>query len=235
MHTYVKGQFQPLLPPKPKPKKLAGALSLIFLVAGFFLLFSAVWPVVGWYFLVMPAVNIRIISPLASTFGPLVRATDGDSYEPGTWFLGATTFGTQTMSPLKIYTLSIPKLKIDAATVEVGGNLKKTLVAWPTSALPGAYGNNIIFGHSELPQLASPKNYSGIFTFLMDLTDGDDLYLNYDGVNYHYQVTDKKVVEANDVSVLEQRFDTAYVTLITCVPPGTLWKRGIIKARLVKI
>jgi len=73
-----------------------------------------------------------------------------------------------------------------------------------------------------------------MFTFIMDLKDGDDVFIDYDGIRYHYQVISKKVVEADDISVLEQRFDTAYVTLITCVPPGTLWKRGIIKAKLVK-
>jgi len=234
MHAYIKGPSRPVPQPKKKPKKSVGLASMLFLVAGLFILFQAVWPVIGWYFLVMPKVNIQIISPLASTFGPLVRASEGDSYSPSAWFSGSPILGSQTMSPLKTYTLSIPKLKIDSAMVEVGGNLKKTLVAWPTSSLPGAYGNNIIFGHSELPQFASSKGYSGMFTFIMDLKDGDDVFIDYDGIRYHYQVISKKVVEADDISVLEQRFDTAYVTLITCVPPGTLWKRGIIKAKLVK-
>jgi sortase A len=231
MDVYVKGKFRVTSP--KKPKIITRFASWLLLVGGISLLFFAAWPVVSWYFFVMPQVNTRIISPLASTFGPLVRAND-DSYDPAGWFSGGKILGAQTVSPLKTYSLSIPKLEIDNAIVEVGGDLKKSLVAWPSSALPGSYGNNIVFGHSELPQLASPKNYSGIFTFLMDLKEGDDIFVDYDGVNYHYQVLDKKVVEADDISVLEQRFDTSYITLITCVPPGTLWKRGIIKAKLVR-
>ena len=69
----------------------------------------------------------------------------------------------------------------------------------------------------------------------MSLDDGDEIYLDYDQVRYRYLVVDKKVVEPTDLSVLEQRFDAGYVTLITCVPPGTIWKRGVIRARLVNL
>lgn len=231
MDVYVKGRFQVLSP--RQPRRITKLISWLFFLGGGGLLLFAVWPVVSWSFFVMPQVNIHIVSPLAATFGPLVRAGE-ESYELGSWFSGKAVLGTQTVTLQETYFLSIPKLKIDKARVVVGGNLDKSLVAWPSSALPGTFGNNIIFGHSELPQFASPKDYSGIFTFLMDLHDGDDVYITYDGVNYHYKVFDKKVVEADDASVLEQRFDTSYVTLITCVPPGTLWKRGVIKARLVK-
>lgn len=232
MYTYIKA---PQKISRPRHSKLAGFGSVVFLTIGLFLIFQATWPVVGWYFFVMPGVSAKIISPLATTFSPLVRASEGDSYTPSAWFAGAAKIIPASQTMFKIYELTIPKLKIESAKVEVGGNLKESLVAWPTSALPGGYGNNIIFGHSELPQFASPKSYSGIFTFLMDLNEGDEIFLNYDAVRYRYKVVSKKVVEPDDISVLEQRFDSAYVTLITCVPPGTLWKRGIIRAKIAPI
>lgn len=236
---------------KAKPKKAsrfskrwANLISTSMLILGVIFISQAILPILGWYFLVMPSLGVGIASPLSSdyrspilAFPSIVKAMDqsDNSYKPTAWFMGAKGLPSSRLA-LKVYSLSIPKLKIDGATVEIGGeNLKKSLVAWGTSSVPGTYGNNIIFGHSELPQFASPKDYSGIFTSLMTLENGDDVFVDYDGIRYRYQVIDKSVIEPTNLSVLEQRFDAAYVTLITCVPPGTLWKRGVIRAKLSQI
>lgn len=230
---------------------VGGILSLLFLVVGLFLVGQVIYPVIGWYILTMPGFSRGVVSPLASnfaaqtslSFAPPVKAsenfptatfyTNNNSYRPLSWFPEAKPFNATINSNLKTYTVSIPKLKIDSATVEIGGDdLKKSLVAWPTSAVPGDYGANIIFGHSELPQFANPKDYSGIFTHLMDLTDGDVIFVDFDGVRYKYIIFDRQVIDPDDLSVLEQRFDNRYLTLITCVPPGTLWKRGVVRAKL---
>lgn len=234
------------------PRKMLAMLSGVFLIGGLFLLGQVVYPVLGWYVFTMPSYSATIKSPLSSTFQPqtkilgatnlktnlpnITRSNAGDSYNVGTWFVGASSNGmTQGQSDIKVYNLSIPKLKIDQAIVEIGSmDLKKSLIGWPTSPLPGQFGNNIIFGHSELAQFASTTNYSGMFTHIMDLAVGDEILVDFDGVRYKYEVFDKTVVEPTDLSVLEQRFDAAYITLITCVPPGTVWKRGIVKGRLVE-
>ena len=49
-----------------------------------------------------------------------------------------------------------------------------------------------------------------------------------------YSIENISVVDPDNTSVLEQSFDDSYITLITCTPPGTIWKRLIIKARIVK-
>jgi sortase A len=36
-----------------------------------------------------------------------------------------------------------------------------------------------------------------------------------------------------DLSVLEQKFDGRYLTMVTCTPPGTYLRRLVIKARIV--
>lgn len=233
MYLYLKAKPKPL---KKKPSRAVSLMSGILFMVGVLMIGQAVLPIASWYLLVLPGVSETIISPLASTFPSVVRAQENDSYTPSKWFVGGDNSAPQAAANLKVYTLSIPKLNINNASVEIGGqDLKKTLVAWPTSVPPGTYGNNIIFGHSELPQFASPNNYSGIFTQIMSLEDGDEIYLDYDQVRYRYLVVNKKVVEPSDLSVLEQRFDAGYVTLITCVPPGTIWKRGVIRARLSQI
>lgn len=233
MYVYLKAKPTP---PKKKPNRFVSMLSVVFFLAGIFLIGQAILPVISWYVLVLPGVSESIISPLASTFPTVVRAAENESYSPSKWFVGQNELEERSSQLLKFYTISIPKLNIEGASVEIDGkDLKKTLVGWPTSAPPGTFGNNIIFGHSELPQFANPKDYSGIFTRIMDLSEGDEIYLDYDQVRYRYLVVNKKVVDPTDLTVLEQRFDAGYVTLITCVPPGTVWKRGVIRARLSQI
>ncbi len=234
---------------KKVPRKFLMMFSASFFLAGLLLLGVVAYPLAQWYVFVLPGYSAKIQSPLSSEFrskGQVFAVSESaatlpkspsSSFDAKTWFVGAKpnspTLGT---SAIKIYNLSIPKVGIDQAIVEAGGSdLKKSLIGWPTSPLPGQFGNNIIFGHSELPQFANPKDYSGIFTHLMDLTMGDEIFVDFDGVRYKYEVIDKTVVQPTDLSVLEQRFDSAYITLITCVPPGTVWQRGIIRGRLAEI
>lgn len=229
------------------PKKAVALLSISFFLAGLFLVGQVVYPIAKWYLFIIPSYPKDIISPVSTAFfrhkdssypAPVIAnetSTTSDSYNVSTWFVGLERKSNANPN-LKIFTLSIPKLKIDQATVIVGGeDLKKSLIAWPTSSPPGAYGNTIIFGHSELPQFSNPKEYSGIFSFLMDLVESDEIYTDYDGVRYKYVVIDKKIIDPTDLSVLESHFDASYLTIITCVPPGTVWKRGVIVAKLTQI
>lgn len=235
-------------------RRLSGFLSAAFLVVGLLFVGQVVYPLANWYLFLLPNYSGTVASPLPSELqvgknvslvtpvraqdvpSALPSLPDSNSYQVSSWFPQARPFTGINSDQLGVYSISIPKLKIDSATVEVGGeDLKKSLIAWPTSALPGEYGVNIIFGHSELPQFANPKDYSGIFTHIMDLNEGDPIFIDYDGVRYKYLVFDKKVVNPDDISVLEQRFDDRYLILITCVPPGTLWQRGIVKAKLSQL
>lgn len=139
-------------------------------------------------------------------------------------------------SKITHYLLSIPKLKIDNASTRIGGNdLNKGLIHYGGTALPGEYGNIVIFGHSVLPIFYNPKDYHTIFSLLPTLEKGDEIYIDYDGIQYKYIVDSYFEVKPEDIEVLEQRFDRQALTLITCVPPGTYLKRGIIKAYLTKL
>ena len=134
------------------------------------------------------------------------------------------------------YLLSIPKLNIKDARVIVGGeDLKKSLVHYLPQSLPGEYGNVVIFGHSTLPQLYDPKNYTTIFTYLPSLEKGDRILVKLGEEEYEYETYDIFVVNPDEVSVLEQSNDASYLTLITCVPPGTYWKRLVVRAKLAKV
>jgi sortase (surface protein transpeptidase) len=57
---------------------------------------------------------------------------------------------------------------------------------------------------------------------------GDEAKIYYNGNKYVYRIKEIIVVEPTDTSVLAQT-DTPTLTLMTCTPPGTNWKRLIVK------
>ena len=90
-----------------------------------------------------------------------------DYTQASTWFPGGATKQDFTTSKVDYYTISVPKLKIDSASVAIGGeDLNKSLIQYPGTALPGKRGNSVIFGHSILPIFYNPKNYISIFSLL---------------------------------------------------------------------
>lgn len=149
------------------------------------------------------------------------------------WFPSVHQNLDQKKINVKQYTLSIPKLNINNALVIVGGDdLTKSLIHYLPKSAPGSYGNVVIFGHSTLPQLYNAKDYKTIFTYLASLDRGDKIYIRLNDIQYEYEVDDMVVVNPDQISVLDQKEDASYLTLITCVPPGTYWKRLVVRAKL---
>ncbi|MBI5151644.1 MAG: sortase [Candidatus Pacebacteria bacterium] len=138
----------------------------------------------------------------------------------------------------KSYSLTIPELDIENAVVKIGGlNLDKNLIQYPGTANPGELGSPIIFGHSVSPLFYNPsinnsKRYTSIFTKIMTLKKDDKIIVNYDGITYTYRVTNKIEVKPDDTYILEQRYDVRELKLVTCTPPGTYLRRGIVFAQL---
>ncbi len=142
------------------------------------------------------------------------------------------------LSPSNIthYTLSIPKLRIKDALVTVGGDdLDVSLIHYGGTAYPGEPGNTVVFGHSVLPQFYNPNSYRSIFSMIPTLKPGDEVKVSFDGISYKYVVYDYYEVSPDEVDILEQRYNQKDLTLVTCTPPGTYWRRGIVKAKLQQI
>lgn len=154
---------------------------------------------------------------------------------PRNWFPVAPQLPPRP-SKITHYSLSIPKLGIRGAVVQVGGeDLMESLIQYPGTALPGQLGNAVIFGHSVLPQFFNPHNYKTIFSTLPELERNDEILINFDGVLYRYQIIELAETSSEDFAVLEQRYNDSYLTLITCVPPGTYLRRLAVRAKLVSI
>ncbi|GAG09918.1 unnamed protein product, partial [marine sediment metagenome] len=179
----------------------------------------------------------QFLSPLADStgFAPVVLGEEVDLTKLSNWFPSVPE-QAQSSSRITHYTISIPPLRIFEATVKIGGeDLKESLIHYGGTALPGEFGNTVIFGHSVLPQFFNPKKYLTIFSTLPNIKRDDEVFVQFDGIEYKYKVYDMVEVDPDDVSILEQRYDNAYLILVTCVPPGTYWKRLAVRARLEKI
>ncbi len=244
---------------KAKPKKLSKAkvTSMFLVTIGILLILIAVWPIVSF--------NIFIAPKFASLQKPVPenkleevkevkRGFSGEKFfsQSGT-VAGASSDSSNDYTKASIwfpkkpaikisqedsisYSISIPKLKIKDATVIVGSDdLNKSLIQYGGTAFPGDYGNTVIFGHSVLPYFFNPKDYKTIFSTLPNLSEDDEIFIKYENITYKYIITEMHVVGPSDVSILEQRYDNSYLSLITCVPPGTYEKRLWVKAKLDKI
>lgn len=231
-------------------KKVINYASYISLIIGAFFLFWSFYPVLSFELYSRFYMQDTNLSPIPSSdlASSLKQASSvlgsynvysnnvRDFTQAHLWFPLQSSSTVVTNVDIKEYTISIPKLNITKARVVVGGeDLSRSLVHYLPKSLPGEYGNVAIFGHSTLPQLYNITDYKTIFTYLPSLEKNDVILIQLGDLEYEYQVTDMFVVMPDKISVLEQNFDASYLTLITCVPPGTYWKRLVIKAKLVQL
>lgn len=136
-------------------------------------------------------------------------------------------------------TVSVPKINVSAPVQYISSTnetdietaLESGVIHYSTTALPGQNGNVAIFGHSS-NDWWQPGNYKFVFVLLDKLSPGDLVYLNYNSVRYTYQVTDSKVVQPTDMSVLGPT-STPTLSLITCTPPGTSLERLVVTAKQI--
>ena len=131
------------------------------------------------------------------------------------------------------YTLSIPKINVENAEVStVDYDLDKHLVQYLGTSIPGKDGTAVIFGHSTLPYLFNPNNYKTIFAHAHELKVGDEVFATVNGISYKYKIFAVNITNPEDTNILSQSYDHSYITIVTCTPPGTTWKRLVIRATL---
>jgi sortase A len=136
-------------------------------------------------------------------------------------------------------TITIPKINVHApvqyepsvAEANVQKALESGVVHYGNTAMPGQAGNSVIFGHSS-NDWWEPGNFKFVFVLLDKLVPGDRFTVDYQSKRYTYEVTGSRVVLPTDLSVLTQTPEPT-MTLITCTPPGTSWKRLVVTAKQV--
>ena len=133
----------------------------------------------------------------------------------------------------------IPKIGATAPLVFINTNnepdvltaLRDGVVHYYGTAMPGEVGNSVFFGHSSNDWWEA-GNYKFVFILLEKLTVGDTYEIHYNSRKYVYLVTQTKIVQPNDLSVLNQTTEPTS-TLITCTPPGTSWQRFIVTGKQI--
>ncbi|MEK7521451.1 MAG: sortase [Patescibacteria group bacterium] len=139
------------------------------------------------------------------------------------------------------FAIYIPKIdarapvfaNVDPAVEETYMASLKTGVAHAYgSSLPGRPGATYIFAHST----NGPWNvsqYNAVFYLLRELNpeNRDEVYVFFQGKVHKYRITEKHVIDGDDVSWLtEAQTGKERLILQTCWPPGTIWKRLLVVA-----
>ena len=169
---------------------------------------------------------------------PTILVEPLDYTDLSNWFEDLVDVNPSELEEEVEYIIDIPKINIKNAVVKIGGkNLDENLIQYPGTSLPGDLGAPVIFGHSVLrqfyrPQEDNPKRYNSIFSKIMTLKDGDEIFVTYSGARYTYRVVKKYEVKPEDVFILEQQYDSRLLKLVTCVPEGTYLRRGVVVAQL---
>lgn len=100
------------------------------------------------------------------------------------------------------------------------------------TAFPGEGGHVFLFAHST-DYIWNVGTYNAVFYLLYKLEKDDEVNLFYKGQRYVYKVTDKIEVDPSEIEYLTRKTDEEFLTLQTCWPPGTTFKRMLIFAKRV--
>lgn len=207
-------------------------IPLVFLSIGVFLLMQILMPIISFQLWVLGQKfdNGVLISPNNTEKNQVL----GISIQNNDNFPSFISFLKRESKPsYSHFYMTIPKLKIDKERVGVDSNdLSKALAHLPGSALPGEKGNAFISGHSALSALFSLK--SAAFASLPNIKKGDEINIEAGGINYKYEVTQIKIVDPKDISVINPPDSQGrFITLMTCVPPGLNFKRMIVLGKMI--
>lgn len=240
MHRYSYGKNSPLF---KKRKKVLGVTSICF---GLLTLLYFFFPVLSYHLYLSSAfAGSNIEAPLPQRF-----VLGGGTSMKGLFSSGITNMTAnfadarnwfpnvrkdkKALQKVTEYEFSLPSQNISHMKVSaVDFDLSKHLVQYfSTSKSPIENGTSVIFGHSTLPQWFDPNNYMSIFAHMHLIKDGDQIVLTVNGQDYHYKVFSRTIVDSNDPNIFSQAYDNSYITIITCTPPGTTWKRLVVRASL---
>lgn len=116
-------------------------------------------------------------------------------------------------------------------TIQKG--LQNGVVVHPISHDPGNFGNFFITGHSSYYAWDKGR-YKDVFALLHEVHPDEEVHVFWEGKKYVYKLSEKKVIDPTEVSVLNQPSDEKIITLMTCTPIGTNKQRLILQGELIE-
>jgi sortase A len=175
-------------------------------------------------------------SPTTTTPTTTPTSTSTPSTTPSTTQPSTTTTLAPFAAPPEgdvMARIGIPKIGVDQYVVEgvAVDDLRKGPGHYPSTQMPGHEGNSAIAGHRT--------TYGAPFGDLDQLVAGDDIRVVTVQGDFHYKVTELRVVDPSQIEVLDPTpdparagHDLATLTLTTCNPKYSAAERLIVKAQL---
>ncbi len=127
--------------------------------------------------------------------------------------------------------LVIPSILLDESVNEGQSisELNKGIWRRPNASAPDAGSNTVLAGH-----VFTYDDPEGVFYHLNKVEVGDKVATYWNGVEYLYQVVDKKEVSADAIEIEAPSTDSL-LTLYTCTPLWNPVNRLVITATLTKV
>ena len=145
----------------------------------------------------------------------------------------STTPSVETQSFLNIATLNEPLPLVESDTLEeaqLQEYLKQGAVILPLGTVIGQPGNVVITAHSSGTSAFGPYRFA--FARLSELEEGQEFTITTPDANYTYKVYGKEIVWPHEVDKLPKD-DRSTITLVTCWPLWTNFKRLLVHSELV--
>lgn len=145
------------------------------------------------------------------------------------------TLTQPTITENRVY---IPQINIDVPIVDINGNENAALEKGaihrePTSGNPKDGGNYVIAAHRfNLGLTPNATRAKSPFYHIDKLKSGDQLYVDYNGVRYVYEIYEKRTVGETAVEI-EQRTQESRLTLYSCELAGPKAGREVVFAKPV--
>jgi sortase A len=177
--------------------------------------------------LALVVIGVVLLGYVAGQYWGMYRSQKNLEIE---WQRQAATVSVPGKAPVSsdqlLTRMQIPKIQMDAIVVE--GASRRELSEGPghmkLTAQPGEPGNAVITAHRDT-----------FFRHIYELNKGDQIQVRRSGRTFTYEVTGKRIVMPEDVSVIKPT-DNAQLTLITCYPTyyiGPAPKRLVVFSKLV--
>lgn len=138
-------------------------------------------------------------------------------------------------SVISLPSLSEPLPLVFSDTLEedvIQQHLKKGAVVLPLGTNFGEPGNVVVTAHSSGTQAFGPYRFA--FSKLSELEEGSEYTIDTPTAKYHYRVYDKEIVWPSQVDHLPND-ERSTVTLVTCWPLWTNFKRLLVHSELVSV
>lgn len=111
-------------------------------------------------------------------------------------------------------------------------HLKNGAVVLPLGTNFGEPGNVVVTAHSSGTQAFGPYRFA--FSKLSELEEGSEYSINTPSAKYHYRVYGKEIVWPHEIDRLPND-ERSTVTLVTCWPLWTNFKRLLVHAELIGV